>query len=31
MNDANEKEYPTKVLVTRTYENSFSSPGKEQA
>ena len=28
--DANEKEYTTKVLVTRTYENSFSSPGKEQ-
>ena len=29
--DANEKEYTTKVLVTRTYENSFSSPSKEQA
>ena len=29
--DANEKEYTTKVLVTRAYENSFSSPGKEQA
>ena len=32
MNDeANEKEYTAKVLVTRTYEISFSSPSKEQA
>ena len=29
--DANEKEYSAKVLVTRTYEISFSSPSKEQA
>ena len=29
--DANEKEYTAKVLVTRTYEISFSSPSKEQA
>ena len=29
--DANEKEYTAKVLVTRTYEVSYSYPSKEQA
>ena len=29
--DTNKKEYTAKVLVTRTYEISFSSPSKEQA
>ena len=31
IDDANEKEYTAKVLVTRAYEISFSSPSKEQA